>query len=129
MIGRIFKTIFGEPTVVKGALDLLDDLHTSGPEAIAAKTEARVALLKAYAPFKIAQRLLMLSFTFVFLASFSLVLGMKLSGKDVSDVYQVLNEFYIAEIELMIVIFYFGSGAAEGIIDKLTERIAGKKIN
>jgi hypothetical protein len=111
----ILSTILGAGDVVKKGLDLIDDMHTSKEEEIAAKSKAKTDLLNAYAPFKIAQRFLALMFGATFLLSFVLVLGMTLAGVgDTDDVRQVLSEFYIGEIMGAIVLFYFGGGAFEG---------------
>ena len=115
----ILSTLLGSGDVIKKGLDLIDDIHTSDEEAILAKNKAKTDLLSAYAPFKIAQRYLALMFTFTFLLSFLLVLGMTLSGKgDTQDVKTVLSEFYIGEIMISIVLFYFGGGAFEGVLEK-----------
>lgn len=111
----ILKTIFGSGEVIKRGMDLIDDMHTSKEEEIAAKNKARTDLLAAYAPFKIAQRLIGLLFTSAFLLGFLLVMGMTLSGTgNPDDVKMVLSEFWIGEIMLTIVAFYFGGGAFEG---------------
>ena len=115
----ILSKIFGSGEVIAKGLELIDSFHTSETEAIEAKTKAKTELLTAYAPFKLAQRYLALMFTFTFLASFLGVLTGSLMGyADVDIIRQVLSEFYIGEIMLSIVLFYFGGGAFEGIINK-----------
>lgn len=115
----ILSKIFGSGEVITKGLELIDSFHTSETEAIEAKTKAKTELLTAYAPFKLAQRYLALMFTFTFLASFLGVLTGSLMGyADVDIIRQVLSEFYIGEIMLSIVLFYFGGGAFEGIINK-----------
>jgi archaellum biogenesis protein FlaJ (TadC family) len=115
----ILSKIFGSGDVIEKGLDLIDSFHTSDEELIKANTDAKRELLTAYAPFKLAQRYLALLFSVTFIGSFLLVLGMSLSGKaDVDVVRQVLSEFYIGEIMLSIILFYFGGGAFEGIINK-----------
>jgi hypothetical protein len=117
MIGVLAK-ILGTPDVIKSGLDLIDDLHTSETEEIEAKTKAKIDLMGAYAPFKIAQRYLALMFTFTFLACFVLVLSMTLAGKtDTDSIRAVISEFYIGEIMFTIVGFYFSGGFFEGIIN------------
>lgn len=115
----ILSKIFGSGEVITKGLELIDSFHTSETEAIEAKTKAKTELLTAYAPFKLAQRYLALMFTFTFLASFLGVLTGSLMGyADVDIIRQVLSEFYIGEIMLSIVLFYFGGGAFEGVINK-----------
>lgn len=121
----LLKTIFGSGDVVKKGMDLIDNMHTSTEEEIAAKVNGKVALLKAYAPFKLTQRVLAFMFTTVFLLCFMLTLGLTLAGVgEPSDVVDVLNQFYIGEIMLTITVFYFGGGFLEGTINARNE---GKK--
>jgi hypothetical protein len=111
--------IFGSGEVISNGLKLIDDMHTSKEEEILAKNQAKINLLEAYAPFKIAQRYLAIMFTVTFLSSFILVLTMTMLGKgDIDAVKLVLGDFYIGEIMLTIVFFYFGGGAVEGFLSK-----------
>lgn len=122
MLG-ILKTILGSGDVISKGMDLLDDMHTSKEEEIEAKNKAKVNLLGAYAPFKIAQRFLAMVFSTTFLLAFFLVLGMTLAGKgNTEDVMEVLGMFYIGEIMLAIILFYFGGGFAEGAIGKFKQK-------
>ncbi len=116
---QAIKAIFGSGEIVTRGFELIDDLHTSGEERIEAVANAKVRMLEAYAPFKLAQRVLAFAFGFVFLASFGLVLGMTLAGMgDVDSVRAVLSEFWIGEIMLIIITFYFGGGAVEGVMER-----------
>jgi hypothetical protein len=118
MIGVIGK-ILGSEKVIKAGLDLIDDMHTSTEEEIAAKSKAKIDLMNAYAPFKIAQRYLALMFGLTFIGSYFLVLGMTLSGQGDSDaVTKVMEQFSINYAMLIILGFYFGGGAVEGLLDK-----------
>jgi hypothetical protein len=113
----ILASILGGGEVIKAGFDLIDDLHTSDEEAMAAKAKAKTDLLTAYAPFKLAQRLLAAMFATTFLSCFVLVLVMALNGNtDIAVTRQVISEFYVGEIMLTIVIFYFGGGFAEGAL-------------
>jgi archaellum biogenesis protein FlaJ (TadC family) len=116
--------ILGSGDVIKEGFDLIDSMHTSDAEEIEARANAKVSLIKAYEPFKVAQRYLMLMFSTTFLLCFVIVLGMTLAGKgDVEDVTKVMAEFYIGEIMLAIVVFYFGGGFAEGTVVKIREKL------
>jgi len=118
MIGIISK-ILGSGDVIKKGMELIDDMHTSDEEAIAAKSKAKIDLMNAYAPFKLAQRYIALMFTVVFLSMFVLVLAMTLAGEgDINAVKQIIGDFWIGEIMLMIVGFYFGGGLAESVRKK-----------
>ena len=115
----ILAKIFGSGNVIEQGVKLIDSLHTSDEERIAAGAKAKTDLLTAYAPFKLAQRVLAFMFAAVFISSFLMVLGMTLASiGDTSQVLEVLNMFYIGEIMLTIVIFYFGGGFIEGGIGK-----------
>jgi len=95
MFGILAK-IFGSGTVISDGMKLIDNMHTSTEEEIAAKTRAKTDLLSAYAPFKIAQRYLALMFAVTFLSCFVLVLGMTLfstSNDQIQDVKTVLGDF------------------------------------
>ena len=120
---QILAKMFGSGDVISKGFDLIDNIHTSTEEEIAAKSKAKTDLLSAYAPFKLAQRYLALMFATAFLVSFVLVLSMTLAGEgDIEAVKQVLGDFYIGEIMLTIVMFYFGGGAFEGVAEKLKKK-------
>ena len=118
MIGLLGK-IFGSEKVIESGIRLIDSFHTSTEEQIEAATKSKVALLEAYAPFKLAQRVIAFSFTFIYLSCFALVLGFTLMEQtaDAEKVKQVLEDFQIGYAMLIILAFYFGGGAAEGIIN------------
>jgi len=121
----ILSTILGSGDVIKQGFNLIDDIHTSDEEEIAAKSKAKTDLLTAYAPFKIAQRYLAVMFSGTFLFSFFLVLGMTLAGEgNPEDVSGILNEFYLGEIMLTIILFYFGGGAFEGGVNAIKQNKA-----
>ena len=113
----ILAKILGADEVVKAGLDLIDDMHTSTEEEVAAKAKAKVDTLNAYAPFKLAQRYIALLFTFTFLFCFALVMLKTLFGDvgNLEDVRAVISEFWIGEIMMLIATFYFGGGLAESI--------------
>ena len=115
----VLAKIFGSGDVIKSGIQLIDDMHTSTEEEIAAKSKAKIDMLSAYAPFKLAQRVIAFSFTFVYLVCFGLVLGFTLAENvsDAAKVKQVLEDFQIGYAMLIILGFYFGSGAFEGIIN------------
>lgn len=119
----VLAKIFGSGDVIKSGIQLIDDMHTSTEEEIVAKTQAKTDLLSAYAPFKLAQRYLAVMFAVTFLSCFVLVLGMTLYGQgDIEAVKAILGDFYIGEIMLTIVLFYFGGGAFEGVTEKLKKK-------
>ena len=118
MLGVIGK-ILGSDSVIKQGIKLIDDMHTSTEEEIAAKTKQRVEIMQAYAPFKIAQRFLALMFGFTFLASYIIVLTMTIAGTgDPDAVTKVMEQFSINYAMMIILGFYFGAGALESFQNK-----------
>lgn len=114
----VLGKIFGSEKVIQSGINLIDSFHTSTEEAIDAKTRAKVSILEAYAPFKLAQRVIAFAFTFIYLSCFALVLGFTLTDQmaDADKVKAVLEDFQIGYAMLIILAFYFGGGAAEGIL-------------
>ena len=119
MAGLLGK-LFGSGDVIKSGIDLIDSFHTSTEEEIAAKTKAKVDIMNAYAPFKLAQRVIAFSFTGVYLSCFVVVLVFTLMDRvdDAEKVMNVLNQFQIGWAMLTILAFYFGAGAAEGFLER-----------
>jgi|TARA_R110000764_G_scaffold183282_2_gene269048 hypothetical protein len=119
----ILAKMFGAGDVIQSGMDLIDKLHTSDEEEIAAKSKAKTDLLSAYAPFKIAQRYLAVMFAFTFLASFFLTMTMVVfKYGSISDVKIVIDQFYIGEIMLTIIGFYFAGGAIEGVVSRVKQK-------
>jgi len=115
----VLGKILGSGDVVKQGMKLIDDMHTSTEEEIAAKSKARIDLMNAYAPFKLAQRYLALMFGFTFLASYIIVLTMTIAGTgDPTAVTQVMEQFSINYAMMIILGFYFGAGALESFQNK-----------
>ena len=112
----VLGKILGSDSVISQGIKLIDDMHTSDEEAIAARSKARIDLMTAYAPFKIAQRFLALMFGTTFLGSYVLVLGMTITGRgDPDAVTKVMDQFTINYAMLIILGFYFGGGVVESI--------------
>lgn len=114
MLG-ILRTILGSSDVISKGMDLIDDAFESDEEKRESKTRAKIDLMKAYAPFKVAQRYLALMFGFTYLSSFFLVLGMTLWGEPVEAVFAVLDQFKVGWAMMTILMFYFGGGLVESV--------------
>ncbi len=69
--------------------------------------------LKAYAPFKIAQRMLAFIFTSLFAVCFIVALVLKSQGLDISFIYELVKSFSLDLIVTVIVGFYFAGGTIE----------------
>jgi hypothetical protein len=112
----LLMKIFGSKDVISQGMKLIDDIHVSETEAVEVKTKAKIDLMQAYAPFKLAQRYLALMFTVTYLLCFAITLGMTLYGQgNIDGVRDVLNEYYVGEIMLTIIAFYFGGGLVESM--------------
>lgn len=115
MMGVLAK-ILGNGSVISDGLKLIDDMHTSTEEEIAAKSKAKIDLMGAYAPFKLAQRYLALMFGATFLTSYVIVLTMTISGYgDPDAVTKVMEQFSINYAMLIILGFYFGGGVVDSL--------------
>ena len=125
----IWADIFGTGKVIEKGLELIDDAWTSDEEqaemdaqAIERKAQSKIELLKAYAPFKLTQRILAFSFTGVFL--FIMVNGVlgALYGwielENVTNAMNFANKMWLGEIMIAVVTFYFGGGFAESLKNK-----------
>ena len=112
----ILSTIFGSGDVISKGIELIDDLHTSDVEMVEAKTKAKMDLMQAYAPFKIAQRYIAVMFGGTYISTYVLVIGMTFMGQDITEIKGILAEFQIDWIMLSIVGFYFGGGLADSIL-------------
>lgn len=116
MFGILGK-ILGSDAVISKGLELIDDLHTSTEEEIAAKTKAKTELLAAYAPFKLAQRYLALMFTamFIFIMANGIIGALYgiVELERVEEAKRFANDMWLGEIMLAIVGFYFGGGFIE----------------
>jgi len=111
---NVINNILGGGDVIKKGIQLIDDMHTSTEEEIIAKSNAKIALMNSYAPFKIAQRYLALMFGGTFLGSYLIVLGMTISGfGDPDSVTKVMEQFSINYAMLIILGFYFGGGVVD----------------
>jgi len=116
----ILATILGSGDVLSKGLDLIDDAFESDAEARESKAKAKIDLMTAYAPFKLAQRYLALMFGATYLICFFVVLVTTLMGiGKPEEVMAVMETFSISWIMLTIVMFYFGGGLAESIKGKL----------
>jgi|TARA_R100001530_G_scaffold120016_1_gene87256 hypothetical protein len=115
----ILGKLLGSDAIIKGGMDLIDDMWETDAEKRESKTKAKIDLMTAYAPFKVAQRYLALLFGGTYLVSFFTVLVMTLGSiGDTEAVFTVLEQFKISWIMLTIVGFYFGGGLAESIAPK-----------
>ena len=118
MILAALASILGSPKVIDKGLELIDDAFESDEEKRESKTKAKIDLMKAYAPFKIAQRYLALMFGLNFIAAFWVAVGLWAFDKDLDGFLTIMSTFNIAYIMMAIVMFYFGGGMIESVARK-----------
>lgn len=109
----ILSDIFGAGDVVSKGIDLIDSMHTSTAEEIEVKTKAKVDLIQAYSPYKLAQRYIAFAFLANFILSFWAVVGLWAFSGDVDGFLAIVNKFWMGEIMATIVAFYYGGGFME----------------
>ena len=118
----VLMKILGSGNVVEKGMELIDSMHTSTDEEVAAKSKAKTDLLAAYAPFRLAQRWLELMFTVLFLFIMANGVVGALYGviemENVEAAKQFASSMWLGEIMLAIVGFYFGGGLAESVRQK-----------
>ena len=103
----IWSKLFGSDNVIQAGIDGIDAMVYTDEE----KGRHKIALLNAYAPFKLAQRLLAVTFCIpyavawfvTFIASFFIGVTKQLE--------MLLSPVGLSSIVLAIVVFYFGGGA------------------
>jgi hypothetical protein len=117
MLAAIAK-ILGSDAVISKGMELIDDAWTTDEERTEARAKAKIALMNAYAPFKVAQRYLALMFASVFLSTYILTMVYALLGESTDAILQVIEQFSMNWIMGVIVLFYFGGGLAESIQKK-----------
>lgn len=122
----LFSKIFSSSGVVYKAGSLIDEAFYTDSEKAEDKKEMKkfkanhqIELMKAYEPFKLAQRFIAFSFTFVFLfIMMNGILGSLYGLIDMENVKAAkdfANEMWLGEIMLTITGFYFGGGLADSI--------------
>jgi hypothetical protein len=122
MMFAVLAKILGSGDVIKQGMSLIDEMHTSSEESVAAKSKAKTDLLAAYQPFRLAQRYIALMFTAMFL--FIMANGVVGALYGVIDMQNVeaakdfASSMWLGEIMLGIVGFYFGGGLASSIKEK-----------
>ena len=115
----IFGKIFGSEEVITGAINgLVKLVYTDEEEADMKlkRAEIHIKTLNAYEPFKITQRFLALMFSGAFLIAFlSAIVVSFTPGMTVQPIVDIVKTFWVGEITLAIVSFYFGAGVVESI--------------
>jgi len=114
-----FGKLFGSSDVVEKGLSVVDAAFYTDEE----RAEMKERILKAYEPFKLAQRLLALMFSAVFLVLLVFLVVLSFFC-DISDQIKIIAQYMSSEFTtpiMIILAFYFGGGAAEGIISRIKD--------
>lgn len=120
----ILKKIFSADSVVQDVFKLGDELIFTKQE----KSEFFIEKMKAYEPYKIAQRLLMLLVISCFLFGFMAALVFIIAAFWYPDAAEVAENIYqytthgLGQSASLIIGFYFAGGAAEGIIRSIKQK-------
>jgi hypothetical protein len=107
---NILGKIFGSESIVNAGINAIDAMVFTDEE----KSKAKLELLKAYEPFKIAQRYLALIFAGLFSVAFLASIVLALLGNPIEPVLEVVTAFSLGEIVLAVVAFYFLGGVTNG---------------
>lgn len=129
----LWGTLFGSENVIKRAAD---GIYNGVDKAIYTdqeKASGFLNLLKAYEPFKIAQRLLALVISIPYVVVWLMSAAMLVAagfvdpayGKQIEEAARVLGELNNDTLGMPVALvlgFYFGGGAVEGVVDRLKGR-------
>ena len=125
---KILGKILGADKAIEKTISFIDESILTKEE----KVEAKIKLLKAYEPFKVAQRVLAIMFCSVYLYGILIglhiyIIGVWVDGLQelASELFKMMNEA-VGVIVLTIVGFYFAGGALEGVVRKAKSRINKK---
>jgi hypothetical protein len=121
----ILGKIFGSDKVIDAGISAIDAMVYTDEEKAnmeLSKSKMKIEILKAYEPFKLAQRVLAFGITGLVIVLVLVSLGVMYNGGNVSDVYAVADHFNIGLAFISIIVFYFGSGATEGIIKQMKSK-------
>lgn len=122
----IFGKLFGSAKVIDAGIKGIDAAFYTEEEKDAAlerRMGLKTMMLKAYEPFKVAQRFLAVIYGVPYISAW-LATFVASFFMDISAQINLLTESLVAEANLIILAFYFLGGAGESI---MRYRMAGKK--
>ena len=102
-------TLFGSESVIQAGIDGIDKIVYTDEE----KVDNKLLLLKAYEPFKLAQRFLMMIVGIPYMIAWVITFGVSFSSIDVAVQTAMLGG-NIGTVFYTIAGFYFGGGLLEG---------------
>ncbi|EDP57961.1 hypothetical protein [Vibrio sp. AND4] len=113
----LFDNLFGSSEMVSKGISLIDDSFYTDEEKAVQKKQ----ILKAYEPYKIAQRLLAIMFCFTFLTILTLLIVMSFFvdiTTQINAIEKIMTSSLVSPV-MLILGFYFAGGMIEGTIDKI----------
>ena len=101
--------LFGKDNIIQAGIDGIDKIVYTDEE----KVDNKLLLLAAYAPFKLAQRFLMLMVGIPYMLAWFITFVCSFSAID-TTAHLALLEGKVGSVFWIIVTFYFGGGLLEG---------------
>lgn len=130
----LFSKLFGNDETIKKGLDIVDEAFDTDQEIderVIKKMELKTKLLEAYEAFKLAQRFLAMTFCPAYVIAWfttfatELVLAIMQIERNLDKAYALLKGD-MAIMVIIILTFYFGGGAVEGIVNRFKNRTQAK---
>ena len=123
----IWNSLFGNDTIIKAGIDGIDAMVFTDEE----QSNAKMTFLKLYEPYKIAQRYIAMTFCpayiFCWILTFVVEIFDIFMVKDLNT--ETLYKLLQGDVSTMVVLilgFYFGGGAAEGIVNRFKNKTNNK---
>ena len=123
----IWNSLFGSPKIIDAGINGIDQMVFTDEE----KSSAKMKFLKLYEPFKLAQRYIAMTFcpAYIFMwiitgmleAANIFIVAFSNRSLNTDVMYKLLS----GDISVMVIIilsFYFGGGAVEGVVKKFSKR-------
>jgi len=118
----LLSKLFGSDKIIDAGINGIDAMAFTDEE----QSTAKLAFLKLYEPFKLAQRYIAMTFCPAYIACWVLTFIIEVVDiftlKDLNtDTLYKLLEGNVSTMVILILGFYFGGGAAESVIKKLSK--------
>lgn len=119
----LWKQLFGDEKIIDAGINGIDAMVFTDQE----KSSAKMAFLKLYEPFKIAQRYIAMTFCpayiFCWVLTFIIEVIDVFMVKDLNtDTLYNLLQGDVAWMVILILGFYFGGGAVEGVVTRFRNK-------
>lgn len=122
----ILGKILGSDKALDSADNLVNKVSTGIDKSVLTNEEVidyKLSFLKAYEPFKLAQRLIALIVIPSFIFIVFLIIGLYIFGMvDMGDLIFELAKETLATPFLVIISFYYAGGMLEGVVSKYKEK-------